>query len=42
MLSDTALRLDDLKSVNVTLRRLERFWKRASDLAQRPQQFAAE
>jgi DNA-binding MarR family transcriptional regulator len=41
MLADTALSLEDLKAVNVTLRRLERFWIRAGDLAQRPGQFAA-
>ena len=41
MLADTALSLEDLKAVNVTLRRLERFWIRAGDLVQRPGQFAA-
>jgi hypothetical protein len=33
--------VDDLQAVGVTLRRLERFWIRASDLVQRPPQFAA-
>jgi DNA-binding MarR family transcriptional regulator len=41
MLSETAVSPDDLKAVGVTLRRLERFWIRAGDLAQRPGQFAA-
>ena len=41
MLGDTAVSHDDLKNVGVTLRRLERFWIRASDLVQRPGQFAA-
>ena len=41
MLSHTAVTGDDLQSVIVTLRRLERFWIRASDLVQRPGQFAA-
>src|ERR1700730_17359714 len=36
MLADTALSLEDLKAVNVTLRRLERLWIRAGGLAQRP------
>src|SRR5690349_6854411 len=34
MLSRTALSADDLQSASVTLRRLERFWIRAADLAQ--------
>jgi len=37
MLSQTALRMDDLQAVGITLRRLERFLLRASDLVQRPQ-----
>ena len=37
MLSQTALRMDDLQAVGITLRRLERFLIRASDLVQRPQ-----
>jgi hypothetical protein len=37
MLSQTALRMDDLQAVSTTLRRLERFLIRASDLVQRPQ-----
>jgi DNA-binding MarR family transcriptional regulator len=41
MLSATAISEDDLNNVNVTLKRLERFWIRASDLVQRPGQFAA-
>ena len=41
MLSQSALSADDLEAAGVTLRRLERFWVRASDLVQRPPQFAA-
>ena len=41
MLSQTAVTDDDLQNVIVTLKRLERFWIRASDLVQRPGQFAA-
>ncbi len=41
MLSQAALGMEDLQAVGVTLRRLERFWIRASDLVQRPPQFAA-
>ena len=41
MLSQTAVTDDDMQNVIVTLRRLERFWIRASDLVQRPGQFAA-
>src|SRR2546426_10176905 len=41
MLSQAALDMEDLQAVGVTLRRLERFWIRASDLVQRPPQFAA-
>jgi DNA-binding MarR family transcriptional regulator len=41
MLSQAALSADDLQATGVTLRRLERFWIRASDLVQRPPQFAA-
>jgi DNA-binding MarR family transcriptional regulator len=37
MLSQTALRMDDLQAAGITLRRLERFLIRASDLVQRPQ-----
>jgi DNA-binding MarR family transcriptional regulator len=37
MLSQTALRMDDLQAVSTTLRRLERFLIRASDLVQQPQ-----
>jgi DNA-binding MarR family transcriptional regulator len=41
MLSQTAITEGDLQEVIVTLRRLERFWARASDFVQRPGQFAA-
>jgi DNA-binding MarR family transcriptional regulator len=41
MLSQTAVTDEDLQAVIVTLKRLERFWIRASDLVQRPGQFAA-
>jgi len=41
MLAQTAVTEGDLQNVIVTLRRLERFWIRASDLVQRPGQFAA-
>src|SRR5688572_23485114 len=41
MLSETAVTDDDLQVVVVTLRRLERFWSRASDLTQRRGQSAA-
>jgi DNA-binding MarR family transcriptional regulator len=41
LLSQAAVSIDDLQAAGVTLRRLERFWIRASDLAQRPPQFAA-
>jgi DNA-binding MarR family transcriptional regulator len=41
MLAQTAVTDGDLQNVIVTLRRLERFWIRASDLVQRPGQFAA-
>lgn len=41
MLAQTAVTDGDLQHVIVTLRRLERFWIRASDLVQRPGQFAA-
>ena len=37
MLSQTALSVDDLQAVEITLHRLERFWIRASDLVQRRQ-----
>ena len=37
MLSQTAISVDDLQAVSIRLRRLERFWIRASDLVQRPQ-----
>jgi len=41
MLATTSVTDDNLKDVIVTLRRLERFWVRAGDLAQRPGQYAA-
>jgi DNA-binding MarR family transcriptional regulator len=41
MLPQAPISMDDLQTVGVTLRRLERFWIRASDLVQRPPQFAA-
>jgi DNA-binding MarR family transcriptional regulator len=41
LLAESALSAEDLKPVGVTLRRLERFWIRAGDLALRPPQFAA-
>jgi DNA-binding MarR family transcriptional regulator len=37
MLSQTALRMDDLQAAGITLRRLERFLIRASDLVERSQ-----
>jgi hypothetical protein len=40
MLSRAAVGADDLQAVGVTLRRLERFWIRATDLVQRPQPLA--
>src|ERR1700704_5752430 len=41
MLGQTTITDSDLQGVVTTLRRLERFWIRASDLVQRPGQFAA-
>ncbi|HTT80523.1 MAG TPA: winged helix DNA-binding protein [Stellaceae bacterium] len=41
MLSQTPIKEADMEVVITTLRRLERFWVRASDLAQRPGQRAA-
>src|ERR1700681_2268712 len=41
MLGQTTITDTDLQGVVTTLRRLERFWIRASDLVQRPGQFAA-
>jgi DNA-binding MarR family transcriptional regulator len=40
MLPRAAVSADDLQAAGVTLRRLERFWIRAADLVQRPQQRA--
>lgn len=36
MLSQTNITAQDLEGIGVTLKRLERFWTRASDLVQRP------
>jgi DNA-binding MarR family transcriptional regulator len=41
MLSQTNITLDDLHASNTTLKRLERFWTRASDLVQRPGAFVS-
>ncbi|HTV89944.1 MAG TPA: MarR family winged helix-turn-helix transcriptional regulator [Stellaceae bacterium] len=41
MLTQTPITEADIQTVITTLRRLERFWVRASDLAQRPGQYAA-
>ena len=41
MLGQTAITDGDLQGVAVTLRQLERFWIRASDISQQPAQFAA-
>ena len=41
MLAQTPITNDALDNVNVTLRRLERFWVRTGDMVQRPGQFAA-
>jgi len=41
MLPQAAVSVEDLQAAGVTLRRLERFWIRTSDLVQRPPQFAA-
>jgi hypothetical protein len=41
LLKQTNVTEADLDTVVTTLRRLERFWIRASDLVQRPGQFAA-
>ena len=40
MLSQAVVSADDLQVAGVTLRRLERFWIRATDLVQRPQPLA--
>ena len=40
MLSQAAVSADDLQAAGVTLRRLEHFWIRAADLAQRLQRLA--
>jgi DNA-binding MarR family transcriptional regulator len=39
MLAQTQLKEEDLVQAGTALKRLERFWTRASDLAQRPQAF---
>jgi DNA-binding MarR family transcriptional regulator len=41
LLGQTAITDADLQGVVVTLRRLERFWIRASDISQQPGRFAA-
>jgi len=41
MLPQGGLSLEDLQTASGTLRRLERFWIRTSDLVQRRPQFAA-
>ena len=41
MLSAISMKKEDLETVAATLRRLERFWIRTEDLAQRPGQAAA-
>ena len=41
MLGETVITDGDLQGVVVTLRQLERFWIRASDISQQPAQFAA-
>ena len=41
MLNQTAIVDTDLQGTVVTLRRLERFWIRASDISLQPEQFAA-
>jgi len=41
LLGHTPITEPDLQTTITTLRRLERFWVRAADLAQRPGQFAA-
>jgi DNA-binding MarR family transcriptional regulator len=41
MLGEGVVGIDDLENLCVTLRRLERFWVRAGDVAQRSPQFAA-
>src|ERR1700730_7279499 len=41
LLSQATLNMEDLQTVGATLRRLQRFWIRASDLVQPPPQFAA-
>jgi hypothetical protein len=40
-LQETDITETDLKEIAVTLRRLERFWMRAADLASRSPEFAA-
>ena len=39
MLGQTSLKSEDLESAGTALKRLERFWTRASDLVQRPAAF---
>ena len=39
MLAQTSIKAEDLQTACVAMKRLERFWTRASDLAQRPAAF---
>jgi DNA-binding MarR family transcriptional regulator len=41
MLGQAVIALNDLETLCITLRRLERFWIRAGDMVHRPPQFAA-
>ena len=41
MLGQTNITIEDLHASNTTLKRLERFWTRASDLVQRPGAFVS-
>src|ERR687883_783040 len=40
MLGESPLTIDDFKNACTTMRRIERFWTRASEIAQRPHAFA--
>jgi DNA-binding MarR family transcriptional regulator len=40
MLNESPLTVEDFKSAGTTMRRIERFWTRASEIAQRPHAFA--
>ena len=39
MIGQTQIKVEDLQGAGTALKRLERFWTRASDLVQRPQAF---